>query len=106
MNPSSVGWIGKYFHLIKDDVLPFSSFRDLYGELKKTGFVYGINIKIPRKIEADHKLTEDEAAKINVLDCIECGSCAFACPSKINLVHDIRLGKNRIVAQLKKEQSK
>ncbi|WP_291865179.1 LETM1-related biofilm-associated protein [Maribacter sp.] len=70
MNPSSVGWIGKYFHLIKDDTIPFAGFRDLYGELKKTGFVYGINIRIPRKIEAEHKLTEDECAKINLLNAL------------------------------------
>ena len=70
MNPSSVGWIGKYFHLIKEDALLFSSFRDLYTEVKKTGFVYGINIKIPRKIEAEHKLTEDENAKINLLNAL------------------------------------
>ncbi|WP_298481183.1 LETM1-related biofilm-associated protein [uncultured Maribacter sp.] len=70
MNPSSLGWIGKYFHLIKDDAMPFSTFRDLYGELKKTGFVYGINIRIPRKIESEHKLTEDESAKINLLNAL------------------------------------
>lgn len=70
MNPSSVGWIDKYFHLIKDDTMPFTTFRDLYGVLKKTGFVYGINIRIPRKIEAEHKLTEDECAKINLLNAL------------------------------------
>lgn len=70
MNPSSVGWIGKYFHLIKDDAIPFNNFRDLFSELKKTGFVYGINIRIPREIEAEHKLTEDEKAKINLLNAL------------------------------------
>lgn len=46
----------------------------------------------------------DDAENHNVLDCIECGSCAYSCPSKINLVHDIRLGKNRVIAKRKKEQ--
>ncbi len=70
MNPSAVGWIDKYFHLIKDETVPFATYRDLYGELKKTGFVYGINTRIPRIIEAEHKLTEDESAKINLLNAL------------------------------------
>lgn len=32
----------------------------------------------------------------HVLDCIECGSCSFVCPSKIPLVQTLRLGKNLV----------
>jgi len=30
------------------------------------------------------------------MDCIECGSCAYVCPAKINLVQSIRLGKAQV----------
>ncbi|MFH1943601.1 MAG: electron transport complex subunit RsxC [bacterium] len=33
------------------------------------------------------------AVEIGLLDCIECGTCGFICPSKRNLVHYIKLGK-------------
>ncbi len=35
----------------------------------------------------------DKAQEIGLLDCMECGSCGFICPSKRNLVHYIKLGK-------------
>ena len=44
----------------------------------------------------------DEAEKYNVLDCIECGSCAFVCPSNINLVHWIKFGKLKVMQKRKK----
>ena len=49
---------------------------------------------MPRTIAAlvEYKRT-DEAKKLGLLDCIECGSCGFVCPAKRNLVHYIKLGK-------------
>jgi len=35
----------------------------------------------------------DEAYHMGVLDCIECGACAFVCPSKIRHVHSFKYGK-------------
>lgn len=67
MNPSASGWITKFGSLVKDNTDFYSDFRALYGGLKKTGFVYGINTKIPRFIEVEHDLTEDESAKTNLL---------------------------------------
>ncbi len=67
MNPSSSGWIDKFGYLVKDQVDSYKDFKDLYGGLKKTGFVYGINLKIPRFITPEHRLSEDEKAKINLL---------------------------------------
>ncbi|MBM1107653.1 hypothetical protein JQC67_15965 [Aurantibacter crassamenti] len=67
MNPSASGWIDKFGHLVKDNLETYSDFRDLYGGLKKTGFVYGINVKVPRFITPEHRLSEDEIAKINLL---------------------------------------
>lgn len=35
----------------------------------------------------------DDAYRMGVLDCIECGTCSFICPAKRNLIHYIKLGK-------------
>jgi len=43
----------------------------------------------------------DEAHKLGVLDCIECGSCAFVCPSKIRHVHLFKYGKLEVNKMLK-----
>ncbi len=43
----------------------------------------------------------DKADEFNALDCMECGSCAYLCPSHINLVHYIRYGKSEIVKRKK-----
>jgi electron transport complex protein RnfC len=37
-----------------------------------------------------------EAEGWGILDCVECGCCQYSCPSKIPLVHWMRLGKNKI----------
>lgn len=39
-----------------------------------------------------------------ILDCVECGSCQYSCPAKIQLVHWIRLGKNQVMS-LKRKKS-
>lgn len=67
MNPSAVGWIEKFGSLAKDHHHTYADFRDLYAGLKKTGFIYGLNTKIPRFIKVEHSLSEDEKAKINLL---------------------------------------
>jgi len=45
-----------------------------------------------------------DAENWGALDCVECGCCQYICPSKIPLVHWIRLGKNKITA-LKRKKS-
>ena len=70
MNPSSSGWIDKFGYLVKDQVDSYQDFIDLYEALKKTGFVYGLNIRIPRFITPEHRLSEDEKAKINLLSAL------------------------------------
>ena len=67
MNPSASGWIKKFGHLTKANLEAFADFQELYSGLKKAGFVYGVNVKIPRFIEVEHALSEDEKAKINLL---------------------------------------
>ena len=67
MNPSASGWIVKYGDVIQDNLQAFKDHQELYSGLKKAGFVYGLNIKIPRFVEVKHNLSEDEKAKINLL---------------------------------------
>ena len=67
MNPSATGWIDKYGSISRDNLSAFKDFQDLYAGLKKAGFVYGLNIKIPRFIPVEHNLSEDEKAKINLV---------------------------------------
>jgi electron transport complex protein RnfC len=39
------------------------------------------------------------AAKIGLLDCIECGSCSYVCPARIQLVQRFRIGKQLLRAK-------
>ncbi len=43
----------------------------------------------------------DEAMANNVMDCIECGSCNYTCPSNRPLLDYIRLGKGKVGAMLR-----
>ena len=44
-----------------------------------------------------------QADEIGVLDCIECGTCSFVCPSHIQLVQRFRVGKQLVRAKRQKE---
>ncbi|MGB3151803.1 MAG: LETM1-related biofilm-associated protein [Maribacter sp.] len=67
MNPSASGWIDKFGSLVKEHKDAFTGFNTLYQSLKKTGFVYGVNTGIPSFIVPEHRLSEDEKAKLNLL---------------------------------------
>ncbi|HKM38954.1 MAG TPA: electron transport complex subunit RsxC [bacterium] len=41
----------------------------------------------------------EQAERLHVADCIECGCCAYVCPSKRHLVASLRLGKAEVLAQ-------
>ncbi|HUU39108.1 MAG TPA: electron transport complex subunit RsxC [Candidatus Desulfaltia sp.] len=47
-----------------------------------------------------------EAENWGVLDCVECGCCQYICPSKIPLVHWMRLGKNKINRAKRKKSAR
>ncbi|WP_149276152.1 LETM1-related biofilm-associated protein [Pareuzebyella sediminis] len=67
MNPSASGWIDKFGSLVEHERSIYSDFGSLYATLKRLGFVYGINVKVPKFIVLQHVLSEDEKAKINLL---------------------------------------
>lgn len=50
---------------------------------------------MPRELAAYSKVEDaDRMHEYDIMSCIECGSCSYACPSKIPLVQIIRVGKN------------
>ena len=54
-------------------------------------------------IEADDI---DGAIKVSMMDCIECGSCAYVCPAHRPLVQHIRRGKAVVMARRAAEKAK
>lgn len=48
----------------------------------------------------------EQAEKWGILDCIECGCCQYICPSKIPLVHWLRLGKNSVSRAKRKKSAR
>lgn len=48
----------------------------------------------------------DAAKKYGLMDCIECGSCAFVCPATVHLVQNFRIGKSILRAQMAAEKAK
>ena len=48
----------------------------------------------------------DKAKAFGLMDCIECGCCAFVCPAKVNLIQRIRLGKGLVRQKMAEEKAK
>lgn len=67
MNPSTSGWIEKFYSQISKGNIPFKNYERLYNGLKENGFIYGVNVEIVNTIEKTHTYSEDELAKINLL---------------------------------------
>uniref|UniRef100_A0A7C4YA92 Ion-translocating oxidoreductase complex subunit C n=1 Tax=candidate division WOR-3 bacterium TaxID=2052148 RepID=A0A7C4YA92_UNCW3 len=44
----------------------------------------------------------EEAEKMGIMFCIECGCCSYVCPSRRPLVHSIKVGKREILKRRKK----
>ncbi len=70
MNPSGPGWINKFGEVVTNKAGIYSDFSTLYESLKTNGFVYGINVRIPSYINIEHKPSEDEMAKINLVSAL------------------------------------
>ena len=51
----------------------------------------------------EYNRTED-SIKQGILDCMECGSCSYICPTKRNLVHMMKLGKMNAMELKRKEK--
>ncbi|MEI6157939.1 MAG: 4Fe-4S dicluster domain-containing protein, partial [Atribacterota bacterium] len=44
----------------------------------------------------------DEAQNFRVVDCIECGSCSYVCPSGIPITHLIKMAKVELLRRSRK----
>ncbi|MFZ2955346.1 MAG: 4Fe-4S dicluster domain-containing protein, partial [Candidatus Ozemobacteraceae bacterium] len=44
----------------------------------------------------------EDTEKAGLLDCMECGCCAFVCPARIRLVQSLKLGKRLALADKKR----
>ena len=42
--------------------------------------------------------------RLNLMDCMECGSCAFTCPGKLPLVESFRRSKALLRAEMTKKE--
>ena len=60
-------------------------------------------VLIVRELKAENL---DKANRFGLMDCIECGCCAFVCPAKVNLIQRIRLGKGLMRQKLAEEKAK
>jgi electron transport complex protein RnfC len=47
----------------------------------------------------------EEADRLGILDCMECGTCTYVCPSNRNLVHWIKFGKLGVMEARKKAKA-
>jgi electron transport complex protein RnfC len=48
----------------------------------------------------------EEAEREDIVSCIECGSCAFTCPSHRPLLDNIRLGKSMVMGIIRERAAK
>lgn len=48
----------------------------------------------------------DRAKKYGLMDCIECGCCAFVCPAHVRIVQRVRLGKGIVRMKMAEERAK
>lgn len=58
-------------------------------------------VLIVRSLKADDMTG---ALKYGLMDCVECGSCAYACPAHIKLVQRFRIGKSIYRAELMRQK--
>lgn len=57
-------------------------------------------VLMDRALRADNL---PEAIRCGLLDCVECGSCSYVCPARIQLVQRFRVGKQRVRAERQKK---
>jgi len=48
----------------------------------------------------------DKAKRFGLMDCIECGCCAFVCPAHVSIVQRVRLGKAIVRQKMAEERAK
>lgn len=67
MNPSASGWIKKLLLEVSDITFSEIGISEFYNRLKRTGFIYGSNVKVIFNVAKSFDFTEEERCKINLL---------------------------------------
>ena len=88
--PIAKGTSGVTFLTAKETFLDKESQCIGCGKCVSTCAMHLSPVLIKRALEAENF---DKARSFGLMDCIECGCCAFVCPADINLVQRFRLGK-------------
>lgn len=72
INPSTFGWIEKFFNKHKNDFIAYeSNYQEFYNDLRKSGFIYGYSVAIPmQKTVNIEGLSHDEITKIALLNAL------------------------------------
>ena len=47
----------------------------------------------------------DELNAANIMDCMECGACAYACPARMHLTQMFKTGKQKLGAKKAAEKA-
>ncbi len=95
--PVAKGTSGVTFLTAKETFLNTEDNCISCGKCVSTCAMHLSPVLIKRELEAENY---DKARKFGLMDCIECGCCAFVCPASINLVQRIRLGKAIVRQQM------
>lgn len=69
MNPSASGWIKKLLKEVASSDLETIDDIEFYGQLKRTGFIYGSNVDVLPYLSQSFEFTEEEKSKVNLLLC-------------------------------------
>jgi len=60
-----------------------------------------VNLMPTRIFQYARKERWEDAEALHPVDCMECGACAYECPSRIPLVHYIKITKARLIKKAK-----
>lgn len=102
--PVTKGTSGITFLTKKETFLTDESQCISCGRCIKVCAMHLYPVLIVRELDAKNY---DKARKAyGLMDCVECGCCAFVCPANIRLVQRIRLGKNIVRSQMAASRAK
>lgn len=48
----------------------------------------------------------EDAKRYGLMDCVECGTCAYVCPANVKLVQRFRIGKMQVRAEMAAAKAK
>lgn len=101
--PVAKGTSGVTFLTEKETFLDEESQCISCGACVSTCAMHLSPVLINRELKAGNL---NKAKRFGLMDCIECGCCAFICPANVRLVQRFRLGKGLVRAKMAEERAK